>query len=83
MDIVKKDEIVRVLGVYKSQLYLNWWAAQVVVQRNGKFFRIRLPYNTSEQAYEATQFLNGEVQTMPEPVFKPIIHESDVNGHVR
>ena len=83
MAIVNQEEIVQVLGLYTSQLYSNWYAAQVVVKRDGVFYRIRLPYNTVKQANEAQQFLNGKIPTMPETTYNPVIHKCDRDGNVR
>ena len=59
MDINKK-EIIDINGVYQSQLYSNWFAAQIIVKRKGVYFRIRCPYNSLEKATDAIEFFKNK-----------------------
>ena len=81
--LIERKEIISVNGLYISQLYKDWFAAEAVVLRDGTFFRIRCPYNTQTKAMSAIDFLNGKKTEMPKMDYNPIIHVCDRNGHVR
>ena len=80
---IKKEEVVRTDGVYRSQLYSNWFAAQIIVMRGDSYFRIRYPYNSEEKAKQAIDFFNNKIPVLPQINYKAIIHQCDRNGHVR
>jgi len=82
MDINKK-EIIRIDGVYTSQLYSRWYATQIIVKRGGTFFRVRCPYNSQEKALQAIEFFKNKRHDMPKVDYKLIIHKCDINGNVR
>ena len=84
MDIdINKKEIVRIDGVYKSMLFANWFAAQIIVYRDGTFFRIRCPYNSEEKAWQAIDFFENKRLKRPQTDYRPLINICDKNGYVR
>lgn len=74
---INRNEILNVNGLYISQLYKNWYAAECLVMRNGRVFRIRYPYKTVDSAMDMIAFLNRKRTNFPEPDYRIMIHIMD------
>lgn len=68
------DEILSVNGLYISQLYKHWYAAECLVLRGGHVFRIRYPYKQPGCAMEMVSFLKGKRPDFPKPDYQIQIH---------
>ena len=78
---MKFDNVIDIQGVYTSNLWKNYYAAQFVVKQGGVKFRVRMPYKTEKEAHCA---LKSVMQTgwAPAPAYRPLIHMLDKNGRV-
>lgn len=80
--MVDKSEVIHINGIYTSQLYANWYAAEFLVMRGGRVFRIRFPYNTRDRAQHMIEYLHGRMPTYNAPDYRPIIHIME-RGYVK
>ena len=72
--MINVNEIKQIEGFYKSVLYKNYYAVDVLVERGGIIFRLRYPYNLQDRASQALRAMkNKQQQDIPEPDYKPCI----------
>ena len=72
---INRDEILTVgNGIYISQLYKNWYAAECIVYRGGCFLRLRYPYRTSNGAMQMSSYLRGMRDDFPQPDYRIQVH---------
>jgi len=79
---IEKNEVVGINGIYISALWQDWYAAEFLVKREGRIFRLRYPYKTKARAQQMLQYLEGKVPELPKPDYRPIIHTME-NGRAR
>jgi len=65
---------VKSVELYKSVLYKDYYAVDVLVERGGIMFKIRYPYNLQYAAERAACAIrNKQQQDIPTPNYKPYI----------
>ena len=79
---INRDEILSVNGLYISQLYKHWYAAECIAVRNGRLCKIRYPYKTPNDAINMLSFLNGKRDSFPKPNYRIQVYIMN-NGYVR
>ena len=72
--MVNVNEVKSVIGLYQSVLYKDFYAVDFLVERGGKFFKIRYPYKTQSRAEEAMKAINEKKQNdLQMPDYRPYI----------
>jgi hypothetical protein len=72
---INRDEILNVSSaVCISQLYKNWYAAECIVNRGGRFLRLRYPYRTPSGAMQMISYLQGKRVDFPRPDYQIQVH---------
>lgn len=74
------NKIVKTNGIYISQLWRDYYAAEVIVKSGNQYFRVRYPYNVrtdAEHTLEQIKLKKAEIKT---PTYKPLIHLMDSRG---
>lgn len=72
--MINVNEIIAVNGIYISQLYANWYAVEVLVQREKNIFRIRYPYKLMDDAQNALKQIKQGQKNIKVPDYRPVIH---------
>ena len=72
--MINVNEIIAVNGIYISQLYANWYAVEVLVQRGNNIFRIRYPYKLIDDAQNVLNQIKQKQQNIKVPDYRPVIH---------
>ncbi len=72
--MIDVNEIIAVNGIYISQLYANWYAVEVLVQRQKNIFRIRYPYKLIDDAQNVLNQIKQKQKNIKKPDYRPIIH---------
>ena len=73
--MINVNEIKELIGLYKSQLYKDFYAVDVIVERNGILFKIRCPYNTELKAQQTMKAITEKQQQhIVEPDYRPYIY---------
>lgn len=67
---INRDELLYVNGIYISQLYSNWYAAECIVLHGGRVMKVRYPYINPENAFKMVAFLNRRRDDFPVPDYK-------------
>ena len=72
--MINVNEIKKVDCLYTSQLYKNYYAVDVFIERGGIIFKLRYPYNLQDKAKQAMRAMQDKrQQDIPEPDYKPYI----------
>ena len=66
--MINVNEVKELIGLYKSQLYKDFYAVDVIVERSGLLFKIRCPYNTE---LKAQQTMNAITEKKQQNIVKP------------
>lgn len=72
--MVNVSEIIAVNGIYISQLYANWYAVEVLAQREKNFFRIRYPYKSIADAQNVLNRIKQGQTNIKLPDYRPVVH---------
>ncbi len=72
--MINVSEIIAVNGIYISQLYANWYAVEVLVQREKNIFRIRYPYKLIDDARNVLKQIKQGQKNIKAPDYRPVIH---------
>ena len=72
--MINVNEILAVNGIYISQLYANWYAVEVLVQRENSIFRIRYPYKLIGDAQNALNQIKHGQKNIKAPDYRPVVH---------
>ena len=71
---INVNEVKEIIGTYKSQLYKNYYAVEVLVNRDGLLFKIQYPYNTMDKVNKAmTAIQNKKQQELQQPDYSPLV----------
>jgi len=82
--MIDVNEVKSVIGIYTSQLYKDFYAVDFLVERGGKFFKIRYPYNTETKAESALNAIkNKQQQDLQQPDYRPYIWLMVVEKRIR
>ena len=72
--MINVNEVKSVIGIYKSQLYKDFYAVDFLVERGGKVFKIRYPYKTEVAAENALLAIKDKKQQdLQQPDYRPYI----------
>ena len=75
---VDLSETFQTNGMYTSNLYANWYAAEFMVRHGNMMFRVRYPYKTPERAKQMLDALDAHrFNECPMPDYRPIINLMD------
>lgn len=72
--MIDRKEVFHINGIYTSVLFKDWYAAEFLVQRGGRIFRMRVPYKTRAAAAQTVDYLNGRASSHPAPDYRLVIH---------
>lgn len=72
--MIDRKEVFHINGIYTSVLFKDWYAAEFLAQRDGRIFRVRVPYKTRAGAAHVVDYLNGRASSYPAPDYRPMIH---------
>lgn len=72
--MIDVNEVETLLGIYKSQLYKDFYAVDFLLKRGGCVFKIRYPYKTKEKANVAFEAIkNKQQKDLLQPDYRPYI----------
>ncbi len=77
---IDTTKVVRTNGIYVSQLWQDYFAAEVIVKAGEKYFRIRYPYNVCADAECALAQIKQKKSEIKTPTYKPLVHLMDKRG---
>ncbi len=71
---INRAQVVQINGLYISQLWRDWYAADYIVRVKGMMYRVRSPYRTRAGAHQMLDYLTGKTETYKVPEYKPLVH---------
>ena len=78
---IKVNEVKKIIGTYQSQLYKNYYAVDVLVERGGLCFKIRYPYNTKDKVQGAINAIQNKKQNdLQRPDYLPCVFIQQQNN---
>lgn len=70
---INRKEVIQINGLYVSQLWRDWYAADYIVRVKGVTYRVRSPYKTRAGARQMLDYLAGKNETYKLPEYKPLV----------
>ena len=72
--MIDVNNVKSVIGIYRSQLYRNFYAVDFIIERGGYVFKIRYPYTTENRANNAMVAIkNKQQQSLIQPDYRPYV----------
>lgn len=70
---INRKEVIQINGLYISQLWRDWYAADYIVRVKGVMYRVRSPYRTPAGACQMLDYLAGKTDVYKLPEYTPMV----------